>query len=70
MNRSAEASAEYRRAIDRDPYLADARNNLAAQLAREGRLAEASAELARVLELEPDNARALANLRIIRGDRK
>lgn len=70
MNRSAEASAEYRRALDRDPYLADARNNLAAQLAREGRLAEASAELARVLELEPDNARALANLRIVRGDRK
>ncbi len=70
LNRSAEASAEYRRALDRDPYLVDARNNLAAQLAREGRLAEASAELARVLELEPDNARALANLRIVRGDHK
>jgi tetratricopeptide (TPR) repeat protein len=65
LNRSAEASAEYRRALDRDPYLVDARNNLAAQLAREGRLAEASAELERVLELEPDNARALANLRVI-----
>ena len=70
MNRSAEATAEYRRALDRDPYLADARNNLAAQLAREGRLAEASAELARVLELEPDNARALANLQIVRGNHK
>jgi len=65
LNRSAEASAEYRRALERDPYLVDARNNLAAQLAREGRLAEASAELERVLELEPDNARALANLRVI-----
>jgi tetratricopeptide (TPR) repeat protein len=70
LNRSAEASAEYRRALDRDPYLVDARNNLAAQLAREGRLAEASAELERVLELEPDNARALANLRVMRGERK
>lgn len=65
LNRSAEASAEYRRALDRDPYLVDARNNLATQLAREGRMAEASAQLERVLELEPDNARALANLRVI-----
>jgi len=68
-NRSAEAGVEYRRAVERDPYLVDARNNLAALLAREGRLAEARAELTRVLEIEPDNARALANLKTI-GDGK
>ena len=67
MSRPAEAGAEYRRAIERDPYFVDARNNLAALLAREGRLAEASAELTRVLQIEPDNAVALANLRIVRG---
>lgn len=61
--RSAEAGVEYRRAIERDPYLVDARNNLAALLAREGRLAEASAELTRVLQIEPGNAVALANLK-------
>ena len=67
LKRPADAGAEYRRAIDRDPYLVDARNNLAALLAREGRLADATAELTRVLEIEPDNAVALANLRIVRG---
>jgi tetratricopeptide (TPR) repeat protein len=65
--RSAEAAVEYRRAIERDPYLVDARNNLAALLAREGRLAEAGAELTRVLQIEPGNAVALANLKIVRG---
>jgi tetratricopeptide (TPR) repeat protein len=66
-NRRADAAAEYRRAIERDPYLVDARNNLAALLAREGRLAEAAAELTAVLRIEPDNAVALENLRIVRG---
>jgi tetratricopeptide (TPR) repeat protein len=66
-NRGADAAAEYRRAIERDPYLVDARNNLAALLAREGRLAEATAELTAVLRIEPDNAVALQNLRIVGG---
>jgi tetratricopeptide (TPR) repeat protein len=67
QHRTADAAVEYRRAIERDPYLVDARNNLSALLAREGRLAEATAELAAVLRIEPDNAVALENLRIIRG---
>lgn len=62
-----QAVAEYRAALERDPYALDARNNLATTLARRGRRAEAARELSRVLELDPDNALARTNLEIIRS---
>ncbi len=62
MGRLAEAAAEYRLALARDPFELNARNNLAVILARQGRLDEASAEWERVLTLDPGNRTARANL--------
>jgi len=64
-NRPDEAMEEYRKALQRDPLLVDARNNLAVAYARQGRMAEAAAELQKVLAADPDNARARTNLGLI-----
>jgi tetratricopeptide (TPR) repeat protein len=64
-DRVKEGIEEYQRALQRDAYLSDARNNLAAAYARQGRMAEAAAELTKVLAADPDNALARANLQII-----
>lgn len=64
-HRVKESIGEYEKALQRDPYLFDARNNLAAAYAREGRMADAAAELERVLAADPDNALARANLQLI-----
>ena len=64
-DRVGEAVEEYRKALQRDPYLFDAGNNLAAAYAREGRLADAAAELQKILAADPDNVMARANLQLI-----
>jgi Flp pilus assembly protein TadD len=43
----------------------DARSNLAAALARQGRLDRAAAELRRLLEHDPENAGARTNLGLV-----
>jgi tetratricopeptide (TPR) repeat protein len=64
-NRATEAIAEYKKALERDPLLFDARNNLAVAYARQGKMAEAAAELRKVLAADPQNAMARANLQLI-----
>jgi len=64
-DRVGEAIEEYRKALQRDPLLFDAGNNLAAAYARLGKMPEAAAELRKVLAADPDNAMARANLQLI-----
>jgi len=64
-NRAGDAISEYRKALERDPLLFDARNNLAVAYARQGKMAEAAAELRKVLAADPQNAMARANLQLI-----
>ena len=64
--RLEEAATAYRRALERDPLLNDARSNLATVFARQGRLDRAVEELNRVLDNDPGNALARTNLDIIR----
>lgn len=68
-NRSAEAIAEYERALERDPNHADARVNLAASLARTGDLDGAARELTRVIDRDPENALAHTNLGLVLAQR-
>ena len=65
VDRRDEAIDEYKKALQRDAYLFDARNNLAAAYARQGRMAEAVAELQKVIAADPGNAMARANLELI-----
>lgn len=60
------AVASYRRALERDPLLSDARSNLAATYVRQGRMDQAAGELLRVLADEPENPLARANLGLLR----
>ncbi len=60
--RSSDAEASYRRAVEAGPGLAGARNNLGALLARRGRLAEATAHLMEAIRLAPASADAYTNL--------
>jgi len=60
------AIAAYRRALERDPLLSDARSNLATTLARQGRTDQAIAELRRVLIDQPENLLARTNLGLLR----
>ena len=53
FGRHAEAQAAYRRALERQPALPDARYNLASSLNAEGRAADAIAELQALLAAEP-----------------
>lgn len=54
----AEAAKQFRRAIDLNPDLAGAHQNLASLLHREGRFDEAESSLRRALALAPDQAEA------------
>jgi tetratricopeptide (TPR) repeat protein len=60
--RPAEAVAEYRRALERNPTHRDALNNLGVMLARAGRLSESVQLFERLVDADPANADAHANL--------
>jgi tetratricopeptide (TPR) repeat protein len=64
-DRTADAIAEYEKALARDPMHADARLNMATALARQGRMDQASRELTRLVEQDPDNAVARTNLGVV-----
>lgn len=56
------AEAAFRRAIELDPAVAEAHNNLGLALSRMGRTDEATASFEKALEIRPDLAAALNNL--------
>ena len=60
--RPADAVAEYRRALQRNPTHRDALNNLGVMLARSGRLSESVQLFERLVEADPANPDAHANL--------
>ena len=62
LGRQNEAEHDYERALELNPGLARAHNNLGTARARQGRFAEARAHLAEVVRLEPANAGAYNNL--------
>jgi len=64
-NRTAEAIAEYEKALARDPMHADARLNMATALARLGRMDQAARTLTQLVEQDPDNALARTNLGVV-----
>src|SRR5262249_55252011 len=64
--RGAEAVAEYRKAIDADPHFAPAYNNLADELARQGKLEEAEQEYRLSLAQRPSPAVYIALAGVLR----
>jgi len=62
LNRFAEASAAYKRALEQDPELVGARLNLGVLDVRAGKFVEARGHFQRALEREPSNTSALLNL--------
>ena len=56
---------EYEKALTLDPMHSDSRTNLAAALARQGKLDRAARELAVLLENDPENAGARTNLGLV-----
>ena len=61
-DRSGPSAAEIARALELDPELAEARNELGSRLVREGRLDDAAAEFREALRIRPDFALAHSNL--------
>jgi tetratricopeptide (TPR) repeat protein len=60
--KSAASAREIERALDLEPQLAEARNELGTRLVREGRLDDAEAEFRSVLRISPEFALAQNNL--------
>ena len=60
--RPAEAMAEYRLALDRNPNHLGALNNLGVALATQGRMEEATRHFERLVAVDPEDADAHANL--------
>lgn len=65
--RQDDAVREYRAAIDRDPDLAGAHNDLGLILAGRGDVKEAAAELGEAVRLAPDFSKARNNLGVVLG---
>ena len=71
FGRHADSEAQYRRALDLDPSLADARFNLAASFHASGRVAEAIAELRALLQHDPGATDAREQLvRLLQAERR
>ena len=62
VDRAAEASDSYRRAVDLSPGYADAHTNLGILLMRQGKLDEAAGHLQLAMQLKPDSASGYNNL--------